>query len=72
MIEITNLTKSPIQLLVRSRKKTRAFTTLVLPGRGSGHNKLMIEDERATEYIGRAEGNGLISTRQVHSKGRTT
>lgn len=68
MIEITNLTRGPIQLLIRSRKKTRAFTTLIVPGRGSGHNKMMLEDERSTEYIGRAEGMGLISTRFVIKK----
>jgi hypothetical protein len=65
MIEITNTTKGPIQLLVRSKKKTRAFTTLILPGRGSGHHTLLIEDERATKYISRVENMGLIRTRHI-------
>lgn len=67
MIEITNNQRSPIQLIVRSRKKARAFTTLVLPGRGSGHNKTVIEDELRTDYIERLEREQLISTRQVNN-----
>ena len=68
MIEITNRTSGPIQILVRSRKKARAFTTLVVPGRGSGHNVKTIEDELYTEYIDRAESFGLISTRKITNK----
>jgi hypothetical protein len=68
MIEITNRTAGPVQLIVRSRKRTRAFTTLIVPGRGSGNNVKVIEDELHTEYIDRAEGFGLISTRKITNK----
>lgn len=63
MIEITNRTRGPIQLLVRSRRKLRSMGTLVLPGRATK----VIPDEIHTEYIQRAETNGLISTRRVSS-----
>jgi sulfate adenylyltransferase subunit 1 (EFTu-like GTPase family) len=63
VIEITNRNRFPVQLIVRSRKKARAFTTLIIPGRGKGHNVIKIEDELKTEYIDRVEQMGLISTR---------
>ena len=65
MIEITNKSRSPIQLVVRSRKAVRAFTTKVLPGVGTGKNVYLLEDERTTEYIGRMESLGFITTRQI-------
>lgn len=65
MIEIKNKLKSPVQLVVRSRKAPRAFTTLIIPGIGKGNNVRLIEDEAATEYIERVEKMGLISTRYV-------
>jgi hypothetical protein len=68
MIEIKNKLKSPIQLIVRSRRKPRSFTTLNIPGIGSGKNIYFLEDERATEYIERVESMGLISTRFVNNR----
>jgi len=65
MIEIKNKTKSPVQLVVRSRKAPRAFTTLIIPGIGKGNNIRIIEDELVTEYIERVEKMGLISTKYV-------
>ncbi len=65
MIEVTNTQKSPIQIVVRSRRKLRSFTTLTIPGRGSGNNKVYIEDEAATDYIQLVENYGLISTRRI-------
>lgn len=65
MIEIKNKIKSPVQLVVRSRKAPRAFTTLIIPGVGKGNNVRLIEDELVTEYIERAEKMGLISTKYV-------
>lgn len=65
MIEIKNKLKSPVQLVVRSRKAPRAFTTLIVPGIGKGNNIRLIEDELATEYIERVEKMGLISTRHL-------
>lgn len=68
MIEIKNKLKSPVQLVVRSRKAPRAFTTLIVPGIGKGKNVRLIEDELVTEYIERVESMGLISTRYVPNK----
>lgn len=65
MIEIKNKQKSPVQLVVRSRKAPRAFTTLIIPGVGKGKNVRLIEDEMVTEYIERVEKMGLISTKYV-------
>jgi len=65
MIEIKNKSKSPVQLVVRSRKAPRAFTTLIIPGIGKGKNVRLIEDELKTEYIDRVENMGLISTRYI-------
>jgi len=67
MIEITNTQQGPIQIVVRSKRKLRAFTTLVIPGRGSGNNKVVIEDEAATDYIQMVENHGLISTRAIRN-----
>ena len=68
MLEIKNKQKFPVQLIVRSRKYPRSFTTLNIPGVGCGKNIYLLEDERATEYIDRAERDGLISTRQLPNK----
>lgn len=65
MIEIKNKTKGPIQVLIRSRKSPKSFTTLNIPGIGSGKNTYLMEDERNTEYVERAESLGLISTRHL-------
>jgi hypothetical protein len=68
MIEIRNKTKSPVQVLVRSKKSPRSFTTLIVPGIGAGKNVVLIEDERTTEVIDRLEKLGLISTRYILNK----
>ena len=66
MIEIRNKNKFPVQLVVRSRKKPNSFTTLIVPGRGSGMNVKYIEDELTTEYVNRAEKDfGLITTKHI-------
>lgn len=65
MLEIKNKQKFPVQLVIRSRKAPRAFTCLNIPGVGGGKNVYYLEDERATEYIERAEKEGLISTRHI-------
>jgi hypothetical protein len=66
MIEITNRQKSPVQVLVRSRRSPRSFTTLNIPGIGKGNNIYLLEDERITDYIERVEKLGLISTRKIN------
>jgi hypothetical protein len=68
MLEITNKQKFPVQLLIKSRKGTRSFTVLNIPGVGRGKNIYFLEEERATEYIDRAEKDGLISTRIISNK----
>lgn len=68
MIEIKNKSRSPVQLVVRSRTASKAFTTLNIPGVGAGKNIYLLEDERSTEYIERAEKLGLISTRHISNK----
>lgn len=68
MIEIKNKTKGPVQVLIRSRKSPKSFTTLNIPGIGSGRNTYLMEDERNTEYVERAEKLGLISTRHLTKK----
>jgi hypothetical protein len=67
MIEIKNKTKSPIQLVIKSRT-AKSFTTLNIPGVGAGHNTYLLEDELNTEYVERAEKLGLISTRHFIKK----
>ena len=66
MIEITNKQKCPVQVLVRSRRSPRSFTTLNIPGIGKGNNIFLLEDERVTDYIERVENMGLISTRKIN------
>ena len=68
MIEIKNRGRSPVQLVVRSRKAPRAFTTLIVPGIGAGKNVILIEDELWTETIDRVEKMGLITQRRVPNK----
>ena len=65
MIEIENKGRSPVQIVVRSKVAPRAFTTLIIPGIGSGNNVRIIEDERHTDVIDRVEKMGLISTRYL-------
>ena len=68
MIEITNKSRSPVQLVIRSTRATNTFTCLNIPGIGAGKNVYLLADERKTEYVDRAEADGLISTRQGPNK----
>lgn len=65
MIEVKNKGRGPVQLVVRSKKSPRSFTTLIVPGIGKGKNVRMISDESMTEYVTRVEKMGLISTRYI-------
>lgn len=69
MLEITNRKKFPTQLVVKSRKTPGSFTVLNLPGIGSGKNIFLLEEERSTDYILRAEKRGLITTKILDTKG---
>lgn len=65
-MEVRNKTRSPVQLMVRSGKQPRSFTTLIIPGIGIGKNVRLIQDERVvTDSIERLEKSGLISTRYL-------
>jgi len=66
MLELKNRNKFPVQLIVKSTQAPRSFTTLNIPGMGSGKNIFFLEEERTTEYIDRAEKSGLISIRQTN------
>jgi hypothetical protein len=65
MIEITNRTKFPVQIIVRSGRDSRKFTTKNIPSVGKGKNVFYLEDERRTEYIDRLEKMKLISTKYI-------
>ena len=71
-IEITNKQTGPIQLVIRSGTKARAFTCLNIPGKGAGKNVYVLQDERMTDYILRAEQRGEITTRYVASNKTVT
>lgn len=66
MIEITNLKKFPVQLLIRSRTRPNSFTLLNIPGIGKEKNKFLLEDERSTVYIDKAVRDGLITTKVLN------
>lgn len=66
MIEVTNKTKSPVQLLVKSKNHTSEFTTLILPAIGAGKNVKLLEDEIVVkDVLERVEKTGMISTRYI-------
>jgi len=67
MIEITNKTKSPVQLCVRT-KVGKGLTVKNLPGIGANKNVWLLEDERHTEYVDRAEKLGLITQKKISTK----
>jgi hypothetical protein len=69
MIEITNKQKSPIQLVIKSRKQPHSMTCLNLPGMGSGKNVYYLADELTTEYVERAERkHKLITTKYIPNR----
>lgn len=66
MLEIKNKNRFPVQLLIRSKKTPRSFTTLNIPGLGSGKNVYYLQNERSTEYIERLRDKfGLITIKQI-------
>lgn len=68
MLEITNKTKQPIQLVVRSKRAPKAFTVLNIPGIGVNKNVFLLEEERSTDYILRAEQKGFIKIKKILNK----
>jgi hypothetical protein len=67
MIEITNLQQTPVSLFIKSGRAPGHGTVLTIPGVGAGKNIFYLQEERATEYIQRAEQSGSIKTRYVDS-----
>lgn len=65
MLEITNNKRHPVQLVVKSLLAPREFTVLNVPGIGAKKNKVLIEDQRHTDYIDRVEKMGWIKTRYI-------
>ena len=65
MIELKNLNKFPVQIVVKSTRIPNSFTCLNIPGIGKKNNIFLLEDERATEYIDRAVEAGLLTKRIV-------
>lgn len=71
MIEITNKTRGPVQLTIRTGAgREKGLTVLNIPGIGAGKNVYLLEDERHTEYVDRAEKAGLITQKKVTRKGK--
>lgn len=66
MIEITNLKRSPLQLIVKSKRTTNSYSVINLPGIGKGKNKILIEDNLHTQYIDDAERSGYIKQRVLN------
>lgn len=69
MLEIKNVNKFPVQVIVKSRNGPREFTVKNIPGRGRGNNVFCIQDERSTEYIDRLRDAGLIQVRSFAGNG---
>ena len=65
MIEIRNTQRSPIQIIVRSKLDSHAFTVKNICGIGKGKNIFCLEDERTTPYIDRLAKAKLISVRYI-------
>lgn len=71
MIEITNITRGPVQVMVRSGSAPRSFTTLIIPGIGAGNNVRIIDDEMVTPEMKRVEKEfKLISTKYIPNSTR--
>lgn len=69
MIEVTNKSKSPTQIMVRSKVAPKAFTTINIPGVGMGKNVILISDEQHTDNIDRIEKTTkLIKTKRLPNK----
>lgn len=65
--EITNVSRSPVQLILRS-KKGKQYTVKNVPGIGKGNNKFIVEDERYTEFIDPLVKAKLITKKTVNIK----
>lgn len=78
MIEVTNITKSPVQILIKSKKgafiketgklvdTNYAFKSYNIPGLGSGKNVIILTDEQKTIYIDKLVKEKLIKIRTIN------
>jgi hypothetical protein len=65
--EIKNLCKCPVQIMVKSKTKPRAFTVKNIPGVGKGKNIYYCEEHRYTDDIEKKRKEKLISVTEVDS-----
>jgi len=67
VLEITNKSRGPISIMVRSRTgpSPRKFSILVIPGYGAGKNVIRIFEELRTEHIDMLERERLITVKRV-------
>jgi hypothetical protein len=65
MIELTNITDGPIQVVIRHKHLMNQIQCLNLPGKGFGKNTFLLEDARHTEYIDKAVRDGFITIRRL-------
>ena len=65
MWEITNITRGPVQLMIKSKTRPKAMTAWNVPGIGSGHNTVELADELKTPYIDWAESEKFIVQRYI-------
>jgi hypothetical protein len=65
MWKITNKTKSPVQLMIKSKRIPKAMTAWNIPGVGSGKNVVYLEDELKTSYVDWAESQKLIAQQYI-------
>ena len=69
MIKITNITKSPVQVIIKSGR-SNDLNVLNIPGMGKGKNTYFLEDERWTHYIDEAEDRKLIKQDKIAQKSK--
>lgn len=69
--EITNITRSPIQIVLRSQKPgSKQMTVKNIPGVGKGNNKYIVEDEQYTDLIDKVVNAKpqLVTTKKINIK----
>lgn len=69
MIEITNVTRGPVQVLIKTGPgRPKGLAVLNIPGIGAGKNVVELADERHTEYVDQSEQAGLIKQKRINKK----
>ena len=65
MWEIKNLTRGPVQLMIKTKNQPGSMKAWNIPGIGKGKNKVYLEDELKTPYVDWAENEKLIAQRYI-------